>query len=243
MVARARGGDYSQAEVDAEVIIADLRSRANPDNVAGMARFGINPRGTLGISVTDLRRLASLLRSELRKRPEAAHDLAAELWASGIHEARQMAVMLEVPALVTREQMDDWTAGVDSWDVGDGLAMDLWDRTPYAVEKAIRWSAREEEFVRRCAFALMAALALKRHDLLDEAYEPFFALIKERATDERNFVKKAVNWALRQIGKRNERLLLRAIEVAREIETSDSRSARWIAKDALRELRPRLRRG
>ncbi|MEO6197043.1 MAG: DNA alkylation repair protein, partial [Dehalococcoidia bacterium] len=197
-------------------------------------------QNTLGISVTTLRKVASPIRKELRQAQEMAHALAAELWASGIHEAKQLAVMLEVPSLVIRWQMDAWTADVDSWDVCDALAMDLWDRTPYAVEKAVEWSARDEEFVKRCAFAMMASLAFKRHDLPDEAYESFFVLIKEQATDERNFVKKAVNWALRQIGKRNERLLARAIEIAREIESMDSRSARWIAKDALRELLPKL---
>jgi 3-methyladenine DNA glycosylase AlkD len=135
--------------------------------------------------------------------------------------------------------MDAWVADVDSWDIGDGLSMGLFDRTQHAVAKAQEWAGREEEYVRRAGFALMAALALKRHALPDEVYEPFFALMKRYATDERNFVKKAVNWALRGIGKRNERLLLRAIAVAREIEGMDSRSARWIAKDALRELLPR----
>jgi 3-methyladenine DNA glycosylase AlkD len=204
-----------------------------------MARFGISSEGTLGVSVTALRKVAAPIRKELRKQPEEAHALAAELWASGIHEARQLAEMIEVPSLVTPEQMDAWTADVDSWDVCDGLAMGVWTQTPWAIDKAIEWAAREEEFVRRCAFAMMATLALKRHDLPDEAYEPFLELIKEHATDERNFVKKAVNWALRQIGKRNERLLARAIETAREVEAMDSRSARWIARDALRELLPR----
>jgi 3-methyladenine DNA glycosylase AlkD len=147
--------------------------------------------------------------------------------------------LIDVAALVTPEQMDAWVADVDSWDIGDGLSMGLFDRTPYAVAKAQEWAERGEEFVRRAGFAMMAALALKRHELPDEAYEPFFALIRQYGTDERNFVKKAVNWALRGIGKRNERLLLRAIEVAREIEVMDSRSARWIAKDALRELEKR----
>ena len=118
--------------------------------------------------------------------------------------------------------------------------MGVFSETPYAVEKALEWAGREEEFVRRAAFAMMATFAFKRHAFPDEAYEPFFALIKQHATDDRNFVKKAVNWALRQIGKRNERLLVRAIEVAREVEGVDSRSARWIAKDALRELLPRM---
>ena len=229
--------------MNADEVIAELHSMADPDNVAGMARFGINSDNTLGISVTALREVAKPIRKELRKQPEEAHALAADLWASGIHEARQLAEMIEVPALVTPVQMDAWTADLDSWDVCDGLAMGLWPRTPYAIDKAVEWAARDEEFVRRCAFATMATLAFKRQDLSDEAYEPFLALIKQYATDDRNFVKKAVTWALRQIGKRNERLLVRAIDVAREIEAMDSRSARWIAKDALRELEPRAKPG
>jgi 3-methyladenine DNA glycosylase AlkD len=225
--------------MDAKEVLATLESMANPDNVAGMARFGISTKGTLGISVTALRRIATPLKKELRGRPEIAHSLAAELWASGVHEARELAEMVEVPHLVTPEQMDRWTADVDSWDICDGLAMGLWTSTPYAIDKAVEWATRDEEFVRRCAFAIMASLARKRHELADEDYEPFFGLIKQHATDERNFVKKAVNWALRQIGKRNDRLLERAIEVAREVDAMDSRSARWIAKDALRELLPR----
>ena len=209
---------------------------ASAGNVEGMARFGISTEGTLGISVTTLRAFASPIRKELRKEPERAHALASELWASGIHEARQLAVMLDPPSLVTPAQMDAWVADVDSWDVGDALAMDLFQKTPYAVDKALEWAHREPEFERRAAFALMASLARRAQHYPDETYEPFFDLIKQYAWDDRNFVKKAVNWALRQLGKRNDRLLLRAIEVAREIDAQGSRSARWIAKDAVREL-------
>ncbi len=221
--------------MNADEILERLRSMANPENAAGMARFGISTNNTLGISVASLRSVARDVRKFVQGKPEL-HALAAELWASGVHEARELATLLDVPALVTPEQMDAWVGDVDSWNIGDGLSMGLFDRTPYAIAKAQEWAARDEEYVRRAGFALMAALALKRHALADEAYEPFFAVMKRYATDERNFVKKAVNWALRQIGKRNERLLARAIEVAREIEAIDSRSARWIAKDALREL-------
>ncbi len=221
--------------MNADEILERLRSMANSENVTGMARFGISTNNTLGISVASLRAVARDVRKAVRGKAEL-HGLAEELWASGVHEARELATLLDVPALVTPEQMDSWVADVDSWDIGDGLSMGLFDRTPYAVEKAQEWAGREEEYVRRAGFALMAALAFKRHVLPDDDYEPFFALMKRYATDERNFVKKAVNWALRQAGKRNERLLVRAIEVAREIEAMDSRSARWIAKDALREL-------
>ena len=224
--------------MNAEEVLDRLRSMANPENVAGMARFGINPKGTLGISVASLREVAREIKKAMPSKPER-HALAADLWASGVHEARKLAALVDVAELVTPEQMDAWVMDVDSWDVGDGLCMDLFDDTPYAFEKAMEWAHREEEFVRRAAFALMAALAFRAKPFPDEAYEPFFALIKQYATDERNFVRKAVNWALRGIGKRNERLLARAIEVAREIDGMDSKSARWIAKDALRELLPR----
>ena len=148
--------------------------------------------------------------------------------------------MLDPPALVTPARMDAWIADVDSWDVCDALAMDLFPRTPYAIDKALEYAHREPEFERRAGFALIASLARRAQHYPDETYEPFFDLIKQYAFDDRNFVKKAVNWALRQIGKRNGRLLLRAIEVAREVDAQDSRSARWIAKDALRELLPKL---
>jgi len=221
--------------MEAEMVLTRLRSMANADNVAGMARFGIGTTGTLGISVASLREVARDVRRAAPGKPER-HELAAGLWASGVHEARELATMIEVPEMVTPPQMDAWVADVDSWDIGDGLCMGLFDRTPHAVEKANEWAHREEEFVRRAGFALMAALALKRHALPDEAYEPFLLLIRRYSTDERNFVKKAVNWALRQIGKRNERLRERAIGVARGMVELESRSARWVARDALREL-------
>jgi 3-methyladenine DNA glycosylase AlkD len=226
--------------MDAGEIIAELKGMGDPKNVEGMARFGISTQGTLGIGVTALRKYASPIRKALRKEPERAAALAADLWASGIHEGRQLAVMLQPPVLVTPAQMDSWVADVDSWDVCDALAMDLIPKTAYAVDKAIEYAHREPEFERRCGFATMASLARRSQDYADEAYEPFFDLIKQYAYDDRNFVKKAVNWALRQIGKRNDRLLVRAIEVAREVEAQGSRSARWIAKDALRELVPKL---
>jgi 3-methyladenine DNA glycosylase AlkD len=222
--------------MNADELIAHLKGMGSAKNVEGMARFGISTEGTLGISVTTLRSIASPIRKELRKEPEHAHALAAGLWASGVHEARQLAVMLDPPSLVTPAQMDAWIADVDSWDVCDALAMDLFPKTPYAIDKALEWAHREPEFERRAAFALMASLARRAQLYPDDTYEPFFGLIKQYAFDDRNFVKKAVNWALRQIGKRNDPLLHRAIEVAREVNAQDSRSARWIAKDALREL-------
>lgn len=227
--------------MNADDIIAQLTTMGSATYVEGMARFGINTEGALGISVTTLRSFASPIRKDLRKEPAKAHALAADLWASSIHEARQLAVMLDPPSLVTPAQMDVWVTDADSWDVCDALAMDLFPRTPYAVDKALEWAHREPEFVRRASFALMASLARRSQQYPDEIYEPFFALIKQYAFDDRNFVKKAVNWALRQIGKRNDSLLHRAIEVAREVDAQDSRSASWIAKNALRELVPKVK--
>jgi 3-methyladenine DNA glycosylase AlkD len=227
--------------MDCQQIIDELKTMGSAKNVEGMARFGISTEGTLGIGVTALRKYASPIRKELRKDPEQAHALSADLWASGVHEAKQFAVMLQPVELVTPAQMDAWVADVDSWDVCDALAMDLFPRTPYAVDKALEWAHREPEFERRASFALMASLARRRQVYPDETYEPFFDLIKQYAFDDRNFVKKAVNWALRQIGKRNDRLLSRAIDVAREVDAQGTRSARWIAKDALRELLPKVK--
>ena len=212
-------------------VIAALQQHADPRAVEGMARFGIRSAHVLGISIPVLRKMAK----ELGKN----HTLALELWASGLHEARILASMLDDPRLVSDEQMEAWVADFDAWDVCDQVCGNLFDKTPYAHQKAVEWCHREQEFVRRAGFVLMAELAVHDKQAADEAFLPFFPLIKHYATDERNFVKKAVNWALRQIGKRNARLRVSAIEWAEEIGAMDSRAARWIARDALKELRAR----
>lgn len=209
-------------------ILSILQQNANPQNVAGMARFGINPKGTLGISIPTLRNLA--------KRFKLDHELAHQLWASGIHEAKILASMIDDPKKVTKEQMDEWVVQFDSWDVCDQVCMNLFDKTPYAYLKAAEWCEREEEFVKRAGFALMASLAFHDKNAPDESVEAFFPLILKHANDERNYVKKAVNWALRQIGKRNRQLRQKAIEVAQQMANLDSKAARWNAKDALQEL-------
>jgi 3-methyladenine DNA glycosylase AlkD len=209
-------------------VLAALREQARPENVPGMARFGINPQNTLGISVPMLRRYARSLGRD--------HALALDLWASGVHEARILAALVEEPGRVTPEQMDVWVADLDSWDVCDHVCGNLFDRTPYAFDKVAEWSRRDEEFVRRAAFALLAELAVHDKRAPDERFLDCFPFIVSAATGDRNYVKKAVNWALRQIGKRNPALNTRAIELAHEIQRIDARSARWIAADALREL-------
>jgi 3-methyladenine DNA glycosylase AlkD len=180
--------------------------------------------------VTDLRRIARPHRRD--------HALALELWASGIMEARILATIVDDPRAITRGQMERWVRDCDNWAVTDALAF-VFDRTEFAVEKAHAWSRRRAEFVKRAAFSLMAGMASHRKELPDEVFLAFLPVIAREATDERNFVKKAVNWALRGIGKRNARLHRAAMAQAEELRRLDSRSARWIAADALRELRTR----
>lgn len=193
-----------------------------------MSRFGIDTHAALGVTVTELRALA--------RRIGRDHDLAEALWDSGIHEARILASMVDDPSRVTEPQMERWVSDLGSWDLCDQLCGNLFDRTPFAFDKALAWSRREEEFVKRAGFALMASSAVHRKDLPDARFEAFFPAIKSQATDDRNYVKKAVSWALRQIGKRSLGLNRQAIATARQIDRIDARPARWIARDVLREL-------
>ena len=209
-------------------LIEHLKSLANPEDVKGMARFGVGGAKTLGIRIPVLREIAKAHRND--------HQLASALWASGIHEARILASMVEDPKRVTENQMEAWVSDFDSWDVCDQVCMNLFDRHPLAYKKAIEWSRREEEFVKRAGFALMAVLAWHDKTADDVAFEPFFARMQTGARDERNFVKKAVNWALRQIAKQRPGLADRCIQLARELAESESSSARWVGKDALREF-------
>jgi 3-methyladenine DNA glycosylase AlkD len=209
-------------------VIRRLRSLANPDNAAGMVRYGINTRDALGISIYTLRDIAKEIGTD--------HTLALELWESGVHEARILASIVDDPSQVTEAQMEHWVREFDSWDVCDQVTGNLFDKTPFAYLKAAEWSRREEEFVKRAGFAVMAALAVQDKQASDEALTAFLPLIREQAHDERNFVKKAVNWALRNIGKRNITLNVKAIALADELRRSESRAARWTGSDAYREL-------
>lgn len=217
--------------MDCAAVLDRLRSQANPDNVRGMARYGINTEGTLGVPVKYLRALAR----EIGKN----HELAQELWESGIHEARILATIVDDPARVTARQMNQWARDFDSWDVCDQACQNLFRYSPAAFAKAAEWARARREFTRRAGFSLMAGLAVKAKTAADGDFEAFFSLIAEAASDDRNMVKKAVNWALRAIGKRNPRLRKLAIAQAERIYTQGSPPARWIASDALRELRNR----
>jgi 3-methyladenine DNA glycosylase AlkD len=204
-----------------------LNALANPGNTTGMARFGIHTDHALGVSMPALRAIAKGQRD---------HALALELWDTGIHEARILAGLVDDPAQVTRAQMERWACDFDSWDLVDQTCINLFERTPFALDCIFAWSAREEECVRRAAFTLIAVLAVHRKNMPAEDFRAFYPLILAASTDDRNFVRKAVNWALRGIGKRSPQLRAEAIDLARQVACIDSKAARWIAADALREL-------
>jgi 3-methyladenine DNA glycosylase AlkD len=222
-------------------VIAELEGLGSEDNRSGMARYGINVENAYGVSVYELRRLA--------KRLGRDHALALDLWQTGNHEARVLASMVDDPASVTPAQMQAWVAQFDSWDVCDQVTSNLFEKTPWAYDKVREWSASEDEWIKRAAFATAAALAVQDKKAADEPFVVILELVRREAGDGRNFVKKAVNWALRNIGKRNPALHAAAIESAEAILASAetlaaadrrspaARSARWVARDALRELR------
>jgi 3-methyladenine DNA glycosylase AlkD len=209
-------------------VIDKLKSLADADYLAGMAHFAIKTDRALGVSAPRMRKLAKEIGTD--------HKLALELWETGIHEARVIATLIDDPKQVTKSQMSKWVRQIDNWGVCDACCGVLFDKTPFVWAKAIEWPERKEEFVRRAGFVLMAAIAIHDKKAPDKKFLPFLSIIKRHAGDERSFVKKAVNWALRQIGKRNIQLNKMAVAVAKEIQKMDSPASRWIAADALREL-------
>lgn len=211
-----------------EGIIEELRSLADPERIEGMARYGITPEKVFGVSIPDLRKMARSIGKD--------HKLALELWSAGFRETCILASMVDEPSLVTQEQMEEWVGDFDYWEICDQCCMNLFEKTPFAYDKAIEWSSRGEEFVKRAGFVLMVRLAVSDKQASDVMFESFLPIIIRESGDSRNYVKKAVNWALRQIGKRNISLNQKAIATARQIQLIDSKSARWIASDALREL-------
>ncbi len=236
MTTRSKARD---SRIDA--ILAELQDMGSETNRAGMARYGINVDNAFGVSVYELRKIAKRLGTD--------HALALALWTTGNHEARLLACFVDDPAVVTEAQMEAWARDFDSWDLCDQATTSLFDLTPHAWTKAREWAARDEEWVRRGGFALMAGLAVHDKAASDQAFLKLLPLIERAAKDERNFVKKAVNWALRNIGKRNRALNAAAIVRAEKIRAAANkraggerggdaaaRSARWVAVDALREL-------
>jgi 3-methyladenine DNA glycosylase AlkD len=209
-------------------VLRKLQAHARPDNLAGMARYGMTVEKRLGVAVPVMRQIAKEIGPD--------HKLALALWDTEIAEARMLASMVEEPQAVTEKQMERWVRDLDSWDVCDQVCMNLFEKMPQAWKKIPEWAEREQEFVKRAAFALLACLAWHDRTMDDEQFLSLFPVLKRGATDERNYVKKAVNWALRNIGKRNTKLHRAAIQLAKEIQALDSKAARWIAADALREL-------
>jgi 3-methyladenine DNA glycosylase AlkD len=214
--------------MNSKKIISELKKHSKPKDREGMARFGINPKYALGVRIPVLRGLA--------KRIGKNHKLAQDLWKTKIHEARILACMIDDPKIVAEKQLEEWVKEFNSWDLCDQCCMNLFDKLPVVWKKAIEWPKRKEEFVRRAGFALMACLAWYDKKAKDKDFLKFFPIIKKYSTDERNFVRKAVNWALRQIGKRSKNLNKNAIKLAKEIQKIDSKTAKWIAGDAIREL-------
>jgi 3-methyladenine DNA glycosylase AlkD len=218
----------TRAHSRAAEIFAELRALGHPDNVAGMARYGIRSAVVFGVTLPVLRGRARVLGRD--------HDLALALWDSGALETRLLAGLVDEPAKVTRAQMERWARAFDSWALVDGTCSNLFDRTPFAREKALAWSGRAAEHVKRAGFVLMAAMAVHDKRAPDAVFRAFLPVIESEAIDDRNLVRKAVNWALRQIGKRNGRLHGEALAVCHRLRASESSSARWVASDALREL-------
>jgi 3-methyladenine DNA glycosylase AlkD len=210
-------------------ILETLKSLSDSRAVAGMAGYDINVNNVFGISIPDLRTMAKQIGKN--------HSLSKQLWSSGIREARIMASMIADPRMVTEQELEEWVSGFDSWEVCDQCCNNLIYKTSFAYQKAIEWSQRREEFAKRAGFVLMACLAVHDKGADDMQFRQFFPFIRNEATDERNFIKKSVNWALRQIGKRNRIMNGEAIKLAADLKQIDSKPARWIACDALRELR------
>jgi 3-methyladenine DNA glycosylase AlkD len=229
-VKRSPGKKSVKSSLDTEVqsAIAWLRSHSTKRTLEGMARYAIPSDNALGVSVGDIRQLG--------KRLGRNQELALALWSTGFYEARMLTAFVAEPERITAAQMDRWCRDFDSWAICDTLCFHLFDRTPQAWTKAVEWCSRRDEFGKRAAFALMASLSGHDKAAPDSKFLALLPLIEEGAHDDRNFVKKAVNWALRSIGKRNKTLNAAAVAVARRLAASNEPAARWVGKDALREL-------
>lgn len=211
-----------------EEVLEKLKAQADPAQLEGMSRYGITIEQRLGVKIPEIRAIA--------KQTGKDHQLALSLWETDIAEAMILASMIAVPEQVTSAQMEAWVVDFNSWDVCDQVCMNLFEKTPFAWDKAREWSQREEEFVKRAAYALIACLAWYEKSTPDEEFTALFPLIVAESTDERNYVKKAVSWALRNIGKRNPSLNAQALALAGDLKESDSKIARWIGSDAVRDL-------
>jgi len=209
-------------------ILRFLQENTNETNRAGMARFGIVTGNAFGIPMPALRSLAKQFKKNI--------ELAMDLWNAGYHETRILAPMIDNVKQVTVEQMERWVHDFDSWDICDQCCSNLFDKTPFAIDKTLEWVNSDQEFVKRAGFVMMACLAVHAKKLSNQQFLDFLPFIVRESDDKRNFVRKAVNWALRQIGKRNIQLHPEALPVAEKLMNSENATARWIGKDAYKEL-------
>ena len=217
----------------AAAAVAWLKAHGDPAVKAGLARYGLPTEKAFGLSVATLKDYAKTLGRD--------HHLAAALWKTGWTDARMLAALVGEPAKVTPAEMDAWCRDFDSWGIVDTVCFTLWDRSPHAWTKAKQWVKRQPEFEKRAGFVLMACLAAHDKTAADAAFLAFLPLIEKGASDDRNFVKKGVSWALRHIGHRSAKLHAAAIKTATRLSQSEDRTKRWVGKDALRDLtRPRV---
>jgi 3-methyladenine DNA glycosylase AlkD len=225
---KARAKPKPKPKTDLAGVLRWIEATGRAKVREGMARYAIPSDNAVGIPVGILRDRGKAIGKD--------HALAAGLWKAGGYEARMLACFVDDPALVTPPQMDRWCRDFDSWAICDTACFHLFDRTPYAFAKVDAWADRPEEFVKRAAFALLASVALHDKTSPDAPFSRALALIAEAATDDRNFVKKAVSWALRSIGKRNPVLGRAAVTLATRLAASENKATRWVGKDALRDL-------
>lgn len=216
-----------------EEVMKELRNRADEETRKKAEKFGIQSQNSYGVSISELRDLAE----EIENKIEHSHPLALDLWNKEVLEARELAAIIDDPEKVTEDQMERWVRDFDSWALCDLVCQDLFSRTDLAEKKIKEWTSREEEFVKRAGFSLIAKIALYDKESPDKKFENYFKLIKRESDDDRKYVKKALSWALREIGKRNKNLNRKTIELAKDLREKNSRSAQWIASDVLKELR------
>lgn len=221
--------------MDTEELVDFFIANGSENNRIGQKRFGINVSKSLGVSQPEIRQKAKEIRSSSSEKER--HKLALKLWKEGYRETRLLAAMIDAPSLVTREQMDSWVSDFSSWDVCDTTCGDLLDKTEFAVEKALDYIKSDKEFVKRTGFVLMACLAVHNKKLPNKVFVQFLEVVKNNSSDERNFVKKAASWALRQIGKsRNLYLYKKALDVANELKKSENKAESWVGSNAYNEL-------
>ena len=211
-----------------EMIMDFFEENKNENNISGMSKFGISTDKIYGIKMDSLRKLSKEIGND--------HELALQLWEHGYHESRILATLIDEADRVDEDQLDEWVNDFDTWDICDQACINLFSNIPLAISKIPIWATSKKEFVKRTAFSLIAVIAVHDKKSDNSYFENFFPLIKKASDDNRNFVKKAVNWALRSIGKKNKYLNKKAIELAKEILKLDYKSAQWIAKDAIKEL-------